>query len=484
MIDHRPVVAILGILLVVLAAMMLVPAVADALTGHPDWLAFLACAGVTAFVGVCMWLTGRQETLLGLSARAAFLLTALSWIVTSAFAALPFMWTEVRLPFAAAYFEAMSGLTTTGGTAVVKLDERSAGVLLWRSILHFYGGIGIIVIAIMVLPLLRIGGLQLFRMESSDKSDKLFPRAAQIASATFATYVALIAACAIAFMLAGKTPFDAINHAMSTIATGGMAVSDSSLGKYQSAAVDWIAIVFMLSGALPILLFYRMTFGGDPLALFKSVEVRVFLCLIVAFSILLWGYLEATGQATGHDAIRWAIFNVVTLITTTGFATVDYTNWGPFSDALLFVVTFLGGCTGSTAGGIKAFRIIVLWQTIRQQFRRVIYPNGMFKMSYGGKPLDDDVVGSVMSFLVLYFATFVGVGLALSATGMDFSTAYSATIANLANTGPGLGAKVGPAGNYADLMDIQYWLLSFAMLVGRLEIVTLFVLLLPRFWRH
>lgn len=482
--DIRPVNAVLGILLLILGAMMLVPAAADAFANPDEAAAFLVTAAFTSFFGTLFWLTGRQESQTTFSLRQAFLLTSLAWIVTSAFAALPFVWGAPKLTYAAAYFEAMSGLTTTGGTAITGLDNQPAGILLWRSMLHFYGGIGIVVMAVMVLPALSIGGMQLFRLESSDKSDKLFPRAAQIAAATFGTYVALNILCAMAYLAAGMPPFDAINHAMSTIATGGMAVSDAQFGKYNSAAIEWIAIAFMLSGALPILIFYKMTIGGSPGALFHSQEVRVFVGIVLIFAVALWAHQELSGIATGHDAIRWAVFNVVTLITTTGFAAVDYTNWGAFSDALLFVVTFIGGCTGSTSGGIKPFRLIILWEAIKQQFKRVIYPNGVFAMTYEGRRLEDAVVASVMSFLVLYLATFVTIGFLLNATGMDAKTALSATIANLSNTGPGLGGQIGPAGSYAGLTGGQYWLLSAAMLVGRLEIVTLFVLLLPRFWRH
>lgn len=483
MLDLRPVAAVIGILLAILAGLMLIPTATAFMMAETDAIPFLAMTAITAFASVSFWLVGRRDERTDLSIRQAFLLTALAWIVTSGFAAMPFVWGSPNITFAAAYFEAMSALTTTGGTAIVGLDTANASVLVWRSILHFYGGIGIVVIAIAILPLLQIGGMQLFRTESSDKSEKLFPRAAQIASATIGAYVSLNVACMFAYMWAGMDAFDAFNHALSTIATGGMSVSDSSLGKYQSAAVDWVAIAFMIAGALPLLLFIKMTFGGHPLAILRSEEVRTFISVIVGFAALLWLYQELSGLHTGHDAIRYALFNVVTLVTTTGFATVDYTNWGAFSDVLLFLVTFLGGCTGSTAGGIKAFRLIVMGKALAQQVKSVIYPNGVFAMRFEGKPITTEVVASVMNFFVLYLLTFLVIGTALTLTGLEFKTAFSATIANLANTGPGLGAQIGPVGNYANLAALQYWLLSFAMLVGRLEIVTIFVLFLPRFWR-
>lgn len=484
MTDFRPLIPILGLLLVVLAAMMLVPAATEALHRTPDTLAFLASAALTGFVGAALWLAGREQRVTALSIRQAFLLTSLVWITTSAFAAVPFMWGKTQLGFAAAYFEAMSGLTTTGGTAITGLDTMPAGILLWRSILHFYGGVGILVLAIAVLPLLQIGGMQLFRTESSEQAEKLFPRAGQIAAATIGTITALTLACAVAYIAAGMPAFDAINLAMSTLSTGGMAVSDSSLGIYKSAAIDWIAVVFMIAGALPLLIVLKMTLNLDPLAVIRSPEVQLFGAVIVIFSGLLWIHVEFAGLHHGHDALRFTVFSVVSLITTTGLATVDYAGWGAFSDVLLFTVTFLGGCTGSTAGGLKMFRLIVIWQAIAQQLRRSLRPNGVFPMTYDGRRLTDEIVVSVMSFAALYVLTFLIVAALLNASGLDFTTSVSAAIANLSNTGPGLGARVGPAGTYADMTAFQYALLTFAMLVGRLEIVTVFVLLLPRFWRH
>lgn len=481
MTDLRPINAALGILVAVLGTMMLVPAIVDLAHRNDDWIVFTVSAAVTTFVGCMLWLTGRQNEPSRLTVRQAFLLTSFAWIVLSAFAGLPLMWSQVGLSFTRAFFETMSALTTTGSTVLSGLDGMPPGILVWRSMLQWYGGAGIIVVAIAILPMLQVGGMQLFRTESSDKSEKVLPRVAEISNRIIMVYVALSLACAIAYFAAGMSAFDAVNHAMTTISTGGFSTHDNSLGEFKSGAVDYIAIVFMIAGALPMLLYVRMM-AGDRLALFGNFEVRLFVAVVLAFALTSVLQQRLEGVNSGEQAFRFALFNVTTMITTTGFATTDYAPWGATSDAIYFLVMFLGACTGSTAGGLKTFRLAIVGGTIVQHLKRTIYPRGVFPVRYGGKPIGDDVAASVMSFLFLYLLTFVVVALSLNVMGYDFKTAYSASIACLANVGPGLGPIVGPAGNFASLDDAALWLLAFAMLVGRLELFTVYVLLLPRFW--
>lgn len=482
MIDLRPINAILGILIAVLGVMMTAPAVADLVHGHEDWVVFAVSAAATVFSGAMLWLTGRQAEPVRLNVRQAFVLTGLSWTVLAGFGGLPFMWSEAKLSFTDAYFESMSGLTTTGASVLSGLDGMPPGILLWRSLMQWYGGIGIIVVAIAILPMLRIGGMQLFRTESSDKSEKILPRVAQISNRIMIVYVALTAMCAAAYVLAGMSLFDALNHAMTTLSTGGFSTRDASIGHFRSTAIDYISVAFMIVGSLPMVLFVT-AFAGDPARMWRSPEVRLFLLLIAAFTAAMVLQQRLAGIAIGEQAFRHALFNVTTLISTTGFATTDYTNWGAASDAILFAVMFLGGCTGSTAGGLKTFRLAIVGSTLAQHIRRVVYPNGVFPIRFGTTVVGDEVVASVMSFLFLYIATFVAVSIVLNGMGYDLHTAVSAAITCLANVGPGLGTIVGPAGNFAPLNDAAIWLLSFAMLVGRLELFTIFVLLLPRFWR-
>jgi trk system potassium uptake protein TrkH len=481
-IDLRPINAILGLFVTLLGAMMLLPALVDLLAGSDDWSVFAASSAVSIFIGVALWSSGRTREPPKLNVRQAFLLTTLSWTILSLFAALPFMWSQLNLSFAEAVFEAMSGLTTTGSTVIIGLDRLPPGLLLWRSLLHFYGGIGIIVTAVAILPMLRVGGMQLFRTESSDKSEKTFPAAAQIAASIFGIYVTLNLLCTVAFAIAGMPAFDAVLHGMSTVASGGFSSHDASLGYFNSPAIEWVAIVFMISGALPFAL-YVQALRGRPQLLVRNPEVRLFLLIVCVVSFLLVVHQISNGIASGHTAIRHAIFHVVTLISTTGFAIEDYSTWGAFSDALLFALMFLGGCMGSTAGGFKMFRVIVVTKTTLQQFMRMLYPNGIFPLSYDQRPLGEDVSSSVFAFSILYVAVFVVVSVALAASGLDFITALSGAIAALANVGPGLGPLIGPAGNFSTITDTNLWLLSLTMLVGRLELFTVLVLLLPRFWR-
>ncbi len=482
MIDFRPISASLGILIVALGTMMMVPAFVDLVHGDPGWIAFVTSAVVTVFVGAMLWLTGRESEVARLSIRQAFLLTSLSWLVLSAFGAIPFMISQAGLSFTRAYFEAMSGLTTTGATVLGDLDAVSPGVLTWRSLLQWYGGVGIIVVAIAILPTLQIGGMQLFRTEYSEKTDKALPRVTQIANGIIAAYILLSLACAGAYFAAGMSTFDAVNHAMTTLATGGFSTRDASLAAFRSDAIEYIAIVFMIAGALPMLLYVR-ALGGDLTALFRNYQVRLFLGILAGLTVLSVVQQRLSGTASGVDALRRALFNVTALITTTGFVTSDYANWISVSDALFFCIMFLGACTGSTAGGIKIFRIAIIAATVLQHFKRVIYPHGVFPIRYGGVPIGDDVVASVMSFLFLYVLTFIAVAITLSLMGYDFLTAFSAAIACLTGVGASVGPVLGVAGHYGPLKDEALWLLAFTMLVGRLELFTVYVLLLPRFWR-
>lgn len=477
----RPVAATLGILLSILGLSMLAPALVDFATNAGGQSAFVGAAAITIFVGVMLWTAGRSAGAQKLDLRQAFLLTTSVWIVLTLFAALPLMWGTSQLTFTKAVFEAMSGLTTTGASVMSGIDAQSKGILLWRALLHWFGGIGIIAIAIAVLPVLSIGGMQLFRTESSDKSEKFLPRAGAIAKGLIIAYVLLTAVCAIGYRAAGMGLFDAVTLAMSTLSSGGFANSDYSMMVFKSPAVDYVAIVFMLVAALPFPLYVR-ALNGDVMRLFTNSEVRVFFTIVALFTLA--SFLQQTfqGVASGETAFRGALFTVASLISTTGFMSVDYTNWGAFSDALFFVLMFLGGCTGSTSGGLKAMRVAITSKAIRQHFKRIAFRHGVFPLRYGGAPVADDVVASVLNFVFLYFLTFILAGVGLNMMGLDLTTAFSAAIACLANVGPGLGPIVGPSSNYGGLPDGAIWLLTLTMMLGRLEILTALVLLLPRFW--
>lgn len=482
MLDLRPIASVNGVLLTTLGTAMLVPAIVDVVYGNDDWVVFVASATLTIFVGMSLTFVGRQSGPTRLSIRQAFLLTTLAWVIVSAFAALPIWFSEFRPSYAGAYFEAMSALTTTGSTVLVGLDTGAPGILLWRALLQGLGGIGIIVLAIAILPMLQIGGMQLFRTESSDRSEKMLPRATQISAAITGIYLFFALALIIAYSLAGMSLFDAVAHALPTISTGGFSTKDSSIGAFQSPAIEWVAIVGMLLGSLPFLAYLHFL-RGKPVAFFADAQIRVFFGIVAAFTLALWAYVELRDLAHGHDAIRWALFNIVTTISTTGFVAVDYTNWGPFSDVLIFVVMFLGACSGSTAGGVKTFRWMIAWEGVKKALFKSVYPSSVYVARYQGRTIDDQVMMSVMVFLAIYALVFVASGLIITAFGYDPLTAFSAAITCLSNVGPGLGPMIGPAGNFKDIPDPILWLLSSLMLVGRLELFTVLVLFLPRFWR-
>ena len=480
-IDFRPIFLILGLLLSTLAVMMVIPAIADIVVGNPDWQVFAVASGVTLFIGVSLSLTSRAGGA-SLSVRQAFILTTMSWIVLTTFAALPFAFSQLNLDFTDAFFEAMSGITTTGSTIIVDLDTAPPGLLLWRSLLQWLGGIGIIVMALAVMPLLRVGGMQLFRMESSDLSEKALPRAAQVAAAITAIYVILTIIWVALLWLAGMGGFDAIVHAMTTIATGGFSNYDASVGHFNSAAIDAIVTVGMVIGSLPFLL-YLMVLQGKPGNLFRDSQVQLFLTILVAIIVIIAGWLWLENGEEPLYALRLAAFNVASIMTGTGYVTAGFDKWGSFAIPIFFFIMFIGGCAGSTTCGIKIFRFQILYAAARMQFYNLAQPHGVYIPYYNHRPIPEEVIGSVMSFFFVFFATYIGLAIMLGLLGLDFITSVSAAASAISNVGPGLGSIVGPEGNYATLPTTAKWILSMGMLLGRLELFTVMVLFTRSFWR-
>ncbi len=481
MFDIRPIFLVVGILLTTLGCAMLVPAIIDLAVNEPNWIAFAASAGFTLFVGTSLTLVtwGRTENL---SVKQAFILTTASWLALAAFAALPFTLGVKEMTYTDAFFEAMSGLTTTGSTVITDLDDAPRGLLLWRGLLQWLGGIGIIVMAIAVLPMLQIGGMQLFRMESSDTSDKILPRATQIAGSITVLYVTLTGMCTIGYQVAGMTVFDAVVHAMTTIATGGFSNYDGSMGHFGSTSIDMVGAAFMLVGSMPFVL-YLQAVRGNAGPLLEDSQVRFFLSAVVVLIALAWTYELSQDTHDPAYALQLAIFNVISIVTGTGYATTGYDLWGPFALVFFFCIMFVGGCAGSTSCGIKIFRFQVVLQMLKVYLQRILYPHGVFVPRYNGRPLADHVTAAVLSFFFLFFICFIVVALILNMMGLDNLTAMSAAASAIANVGPGLGPTVGPEGNYQPLQDSAKWLLSLTMLVGRLEIFTVLVLFSPVFWR-
>ena len=479
--DFRPVMLVTGILIATLGVAMLLPAIVDLAADNDDWIVFFASSMLTTLIGLSLFAATRGSPR-GLSTRQALLMTVVSWLALVAFGALPFMWSGVVPSYTDAFFESMSGLTTTGATVIQGLDHAPPGILFWRGLLQWLGGLGIIVMAIAVLPMLQIGGMQLFKAEAFDTAEKILPRATQISSSITLVFIGFTVACCILFMSAGMPFDDAAIHAMTTVATGGFSTKDLSIGFYDSAAIDWITIVFMILGSIPFILYVQMLQGRVRPIFFDS-QVRVFLGLLAIATLIAWLMAHYGEHHVGLDGLRFAAFNVVSITTGTGYATTDYGIWGPHAISFFFVIMFIGGCAGSTSCGIKIFRFMVLFEAIRQHINQVMYPHGIFRPQFNGRPIDPRVIASVMSFMFLYVVSFGAISIILIMTGLDTTTALSGAGSAISNVGPGLGTIIGPAGNYAPLNDTAKWTLAAGMLLGRLELFTIMVLFLPRFWR-
>lgn len=477
----RPIIYTLGLLNCGLAVGMLAPALVDVVDGNEDAKVFFGASIVTVFFGGLMVLGGYDPKPARLGLREGFLLTSLTWIVVCAFASIPFL--GLGLGPADAYFEAMSGLTTTGATVLVGLDNLPRGVLLWRAILNGIGGLGIIVVAILILPFLRIGGMQLFQTESSDRSEKIRPRASELVIAITSVYCLLVLACGLTYGLLGMSAFDAICHALATIATGGFSTHDASFGFFQSPAIEVAATVFMLLGALPLVIFIKML-GSEDFSFWRDDQVRGFLTFVIVVSLLLAIWVSLVSGRPFGEALRATAFAVTSIVTTTGFATEDYQLWGPFAVGVFFLLTFVGGCSGSTAGGIKIYRFQMAGILTRRHLLHLLNPSRVVPLSYNKRRVPDDVPFSIIAFLVTYMVTVGIFSVLLTMFGLDIVTAASAAATAVSNVGPGLGDIVGPAGNFSTLPASAKWLLSLAMLLGRLELFTLFVLLMPDFWRY
>lgn len=478
--DYRPILFITGILLLTLAFSMIFPMLVDLHMGYEDWKVFFVCIIFTSFFGGTLLLT-NQGVDFDLSIRQAFMITASTWINIALFSTLPFWFSELDLSFTDAFFESMSAITTTGATIFTDIEHSPPGLLLWRAILQWLGGIGIIVMAVSILPFLKVGGMQLFRTESSE-NEKAMPRATKLAGSIGIAYLLISIACAICYMLSGFSPFEAITHAMTTIATGGFSTWDTSFAHHQNIWPDITAIVFMTLGGLPFALYAKAMYGNVR-ALYEDSQVRFFCGIITISAIVMTIYLILNMTIPFGEALRLASFNVVSIITGTGYTNGDYNAWGGFAVSLLFFLMVIGGCAGSASCGIKIFRIQILLATAGAQFKQLLHPHGVFIPHYNGRSIPEGVAGAVASFLFLYALTFVVMVVLLSFIGLDFITAMSGAATTLSNVGPGLGDTIGPTGTFAPLPDMAKWVFCVGMLLGRLELFTLLIIFTPAFWK-
>lgn len=476
--DYRAIALPIGRLLILIAGFMLIPAAADLVAGNPDWVVFLASALMIAGVGALTVaaLAGRKFTY---RSRETLLFVNAAWLTFSIAGAIPLYGSGLNISFADAFFEAASGLTTTGSTILTGLDTMPPGILLWRSLMQWIGGIGIVVIGIWLLPGLRVGGSQMFAIESSENASKPYGRIEPFLARLLLLYAGLTLSCTLLYFLCGMTAFQAINHAMTTVSTGGYSTSDMSFGQFDNIAVYWVAIIFMCASSVPFLVLIRF-FERKPLE--DTSQIVYFLAIVTIASFAVFLTLRSANDHAPLGLFTDSVFHVVSVVTTTGYATDDYLTWGPFFIAVFFLLTFLGGCSGSTAGGFKMFRIAVLLNFIHTLLRRMIHPHRVVNTRYSGKPVNSSVIEGVLVFSILYAGTFAVFSAIYSLLGMDLETALSASITALANVGPGVGEIIGPAGNFQSLSDTAKWLLAIQMILGRLEIIAGIVILTPDFW--
>ncbi|MEL6792166.1 MAG: TrkH family potassium uptake protein [Pseudomonadota bacterium] len=481
MLDVRPAGYVIGLLILALGVSMAAPALVDAGYGDGNWRAFAVAAGVAIFVGGAMAAACRDREQEGLSIQQAFFFTTLAWLALPIFGALPFVFGAPNASYTDAFFEAMSGLTTTGSTAFVELETMPPGALLWRGMLQWFGGVGIVVFAMAFLPSLKVGGMQLFKSESFDTFGKILPQAAEIARSISWIYLTLTASCLIAYSMAGMSALDATVHAMTTIATGGFANTDASFAAY-GAAAEYVAVVFMLLAALPFVRYVQIM-AGSAKPLLVDPQVRLFFATVAGAVAMMALYRAVDLGGLSEQTFRKSLFNTVSILTGTGYASADYGLWGPFPVTLIFLLGLIGGCAGSTACSIKVFRYQVLFAAVQVQVRKLHMPNGVFTPRYAGRPIEDEVISSVMSFLFFFFITFGLCAVTLSMIGLEPITAISGAATAIANVGPGLGPEIGPSGSFEGLPDSAKWVLAATMLLGRLEILAVLVLFTPAFWR-
>lgn len=480
MLNFKPLLFILGLFLSMLTGFMFIPLALAMVYGEETVMAFLLSATLTGVVA-SMCLHKGQSKKLHLNIRDMFLLTSLTWFIVSLFAAMPFTLYH-GIGYTDAFFETMSGVTTTGSTVLSGLDKMDHSILVWRSLLQWLGGIGFIVMAVAILPFLNVGGMRLFRTESSDWSDKTIPRTQSLAKHLFLVYIGLTIACAISYHLAGMSWFAAINHSMTTLSTGGYSTSDSSMAAFPPSC-HWVGLAFMAAGGLPLLVFAQ-TIQQRTFKVWKDAQIRGYAIFLTCVSLGLAYWLYETREIHFIDALRLSSFNVVSVVTTTGYGLTDYGSWGALANITFLFLMFVGGCSGSTSGGIKIFRFQIAGAIMREQLRQQFHPNGIFRERYNNRPINEEIVRSLVTFMMLFAMVIVLLTLVLVLCGLDPLTSLSGAVTAVTNVGPGLGSTIGPAGNFSSLPDVAKWSLSIGMLLGRLEILTVAVLFHPSFWRY
>ena len=478
--SNKTVFFITGILLVILGIFMMIP-YGTQLIYNENNNSFLSSSIITIFIGILIILINlKKDNQLNL--QQAFLFSVLAWVSIAVFGSLPFMLSSLKLSFSDAFFESMSGITTTGSTVILDLDSSPKSILIWRAIMQWLGGIGIIVMATTVLPLLKVGGMQLFKTDSSG-TEKILPKTIEIATTIITIYIILTFLCGLIYWIQGMNIFDSIAHSFTTLATGGFSTHNESIGYFKNPGIEITATLFIVLGSIPFITYLKFIKGNRKIFL-QDVQIKGFIYLLLISILIMFGYLFINNSDNSFlDNLRISSFNVLSILSGTGYVTDDFGLWGEFPLIFFIFLMFIGGCAGSTTCGIKVFRLQILVLFIKNQIKKLIYPNRILVLNYNNEKIEDSFINSVIIFIFSYLFLFLIIAVLLSITGLDFLSAISGAATSISNVGPGLGEMIGPNGNFGEVSNISKWILSFAMLVGRLEIFAVLVLFLPSFWR-
>ena len=482
MTSNKTVFFIIGTLLIILGFFMLIPYGVQIFYKENSH-SFLSSSFITILIGAMFVLANLQEKY-QLNLKQTFLFSTFTWIAVALFGSIPFVLSSLDFSFSDSFFESMSGITTTGSTVITDLDKSPKSILLWRAIMQWLGGVGIIVMAITVLPLLKVGGMQLFKIESSDKPEKILPRATQVAFIIIFTYLILTLFCAFFYRVLGMNLFDSIAHAMTTIATGGFSTHNQSIGYFKNPNIEIVATIFIILGSIPFISYLKFIKGNKKI-FFQDIQIKGLVYLFIFSTLIMFLYLLLNNNSSLLiEKIRIASFNVVSILSGTGYVTNDFSLWGKFPLIFFLFLMFIGGCAGSTACGIKIFRFQLLFLFMNNQIKKIIYPNSVFILKYNNQKITDDYMNSVIIFIFAYLFIFILTAMLLSITGLDFISSISGAATSISNVGPGLGEMIGPNGNFKSIPDISKWILSFGMLLGRLELFAVLILFFPSFWRN
>jgi trk system potassium uptake protein len=477
--NYKTVFFTLGVLQIILGVFMFIPIIFQFLYSEID-SSFFGASIVTIIFGTLFFLSNLDHDK-RLTLQQAFLLTALSWLSIAIFGSLPFVFSDLDFSFTNAFFESMSGITTTGSTIISNLNEMPKSILLWRAILQWLGGIGIIIMAITLMPIMNVGGMQLFKVSNNDSSEKILPKSKEIALRLIYIYLSLTILCGAAYKIFGMSFFDSLTHSMTTIATGGFSNYNESIGFFNSVSIEISAMIFIILGSLPFIAYIKFISGNKKI-LISDTQIKSFFRIIIISIIVLSIYLII--NSSNEFNLRSVSFNVISILTGTGYVNAEFDNWGSFALILFLGLMFIGGCAGSTTCGIKIFRIQILYLFIANQLKKIIYPKGVFVLKYDQNPIDNRFISSIISFIYMYLVIFFILTALLSLTGLDFVTSISGAATSISNVGPGLGSIIGPNGNFSTLPDISKWILALGMILGRLELFAILVLFLPSFWRN